>query len=85
MLELFGRGYVIEHCVSALNSLRKSEAYQIYTAELLHGIAQSLGVQAIPFMEYLDALKPHKQEERSSEEVIDSIRKKAQKIKGGDN
>lgn len=84
LLDLFGRGYVVEHCVSTLNSLRAQEAYQMYTAELLRGIANSLGIQVSSYTEFLEQLKPKKEETRTSEEVVDSIREKARKLKGGE-
>ena len=82
MLELFGRGYVIEHCVSTFNAIQREENYREYITEILRYIAKANGVEIL--MSYRDVVKASKNEveERTSEEVINSIRQKADAIRG---
>lgn len=56
----------------------------MYTAEVLRGIANSLGIQVSSYSEFLEQLKPKKEETRTSEDVVNSIREKARKLKGGE-
>lgn len=83
-----GRGYVIEHCVSTLNSLRQEENYRVYITELLRTIAKGVGYDVK--YRYSDLLndtkaKPQASEERTSEEIITNIKVKAETIKNGFN
>ena len=83
MLELFGRGYVIEHCVSTFNAIQREENYRGYITEILRCIAKANGVSiSLSYKDILDASKGEKDEERTSEEVITSIRNKADAIRG---
>lgn len=43
LLDLFGRGYVIEHCISHLKQISKDEAYRIYITDALKAIADNTG------------------------------------------
>ena len=40
-MELLGRGYVIEHCISALKSNNEEKAYKIYVTDALKAIAEN--------------------------------------------
>ena len=78
-----GRGYVIEHCVSTLNAIRKEEGYRIYLTEVLRGIARQSGISFdMSYREYIESMKPQKEETRTAEEVIDSIKEKVRNIRG---
>lgn len=78
-----GRGYVIEHCVSTLNTNRKEDAYKVYLTEVLRRIAKCSGIEInTTYMEFIDSMKPQKEETRTSEEVIAGIKDKLQKIRG---
>lgn len=70
MLELFGKGYVIEHCISLFKEEQTAETYRIYVTELLSCIAQSMGVTINA--KYIDILHP--KEEKSAQEIIDHIK-----------
>ena len=73
MLELFGSGYVIDHCVSALFEYRKEELYRTYITDALKAHFR-LNIR------YADLLKPP--ETRTSEEIIDNIKGKLSRLGG---
>lgn len=81
-----GRGYVIEHCVSTLNSIRQEENYRIYLTEVLRTIAKGVGYN-IKYS-YSDMLNDSKQssiveEEKTPDEIISRIKSKAELINNG--
>lgn len=83
MLELFGRGYVVEHCISAFNEKQKEETYRLYVTEILRGIGKQVGVSfSMSYTELIESMKPQKEETRTADEVIDDIKEKARKIRG---
>lgn len=41
MLELFGRGYVIEHCIAALKADNEEKAFKVYVTDALMAIADN--------------------------------------------
>lgn len=77
-----GRGYVIEHCVSASKAMQKEDEYHEYVTEILRCIAKANGVSIS--ISYRDILESYKDagEERKPEDVINSIKKKADIIRG---
>ena len=79
MLELLGRGYVIEHCVSVTNNTRKEEIYRMYVTESLRIISSGVGREIT--VKYTDIIerctsRGKAEETRTPEEIIDNIRKK---------
>ena len=78
-----GRGYVIEHCVSTFNHMQEEDAFKTYASEILRSISKSLGVDVtMSFHDYLESMKPQKEETRTAEEVVSGIKAKAQKLRG---
>ena len=79
MLELFGRGYVIEHCISALSRKQKENAFKNYVCEALRIITKNTatheGATYIDgrFSDVIDTSKPKKQDERKCGEIVSGI------------
>lgn len=67
LLELFGSGYVMEHCVSAFLEHRRNQLYQTYITDALKEIGKLN-------MRFEDWFKP--EETRTAKEIINGIRKK---------
>jgi len=67
LLDLFGSGYVIDHCVSAFLKSQREELYQYYITDALKVIGHL-------DRRFFDYFKP--EEERTAKEIIDSIKKK---------
>ena len=82
MLELMGRGYVIEHCMSTFNNIQETKIYRSYVSEVLRALAKRNGID-IP-IKYSDLIerKREAKEPESSAEVIDRIKAKLEKVRG---
>jgi len=81
-----GRGYVIEHCVSTLNLLRKEDNYRVYLTEVLRGISKSVGCEIrLGYDEFMKNSRRGQEnaEERTPGEIISTIRAKAELINNG--
>ena len=80
MLELLGRGYVIQHCVSLLNKKNEERAYQYYVTDTLRAIANMIyrGNGNLIETRYYDIMNPKKieQPDRTADEIIYSFQKR---------
>lgn len=86
MLEIMGRGYVIEHCVSALSSLQEEQTFKAYTADCLKMIAESMGGQiSARFADLVDYGKKTPKKEHTDEEVRANIKAKLRHMEGGES
>ena len=81
MLELFGSGYVIEHCIAAIKAEMKDESYRCYVTDCFMNIVNMLaGKQALK-KRYYDILHPAPVDERSAEEIVaDNIKRLGLKV-----
>lgn len=82
MLELMGRGYVIEHCISTFNNIQESKIYRMYVSEMLRALARRNGIDISVKYSDLIERKQEVREPESSAEVIDRIKTKLEKVKG---
>lgn len=82
-----GRGYVIEHCVSTLNAIRQEENYRIYITDVLKMIAQGVGYKVkFRYADFLKKAKDNQKDDgRTSEDIINAIKAKAELINNGPN
>lgn len=71
MLEVFGRGYVIEHCISSFYKYTEEHSYRIYVTDVLRSLN---GNKELP--RYYDYINIKKEKEKSAKEVKDKIRGK---------
>uniref|UniRef100_A0AAU8B6A7 Uncharacterized protein n=1 Tax=Dulem virus 33 TaxID=3145751 RepID=A0AAU8B6A7_9CAUD len=74
-----GQMYVIDHCMTALQSDKREEAYRIYVTDCLRLIAKNTAPMA--HGEYIgkrfaDIINPKPEETRTADEIIDHIKKK---------
>jgi hypothetical protein len=67
---LYGKGYVIQHCISLFQKEQETQSYQIFVTELLTGIARGMGAQVNT--RYVDLLYP--KEEKSADDIINHIK-----------
>lgn len=88
MLDLFGRGYVIEHCISSLSIKRKDEQYKYYLTDCLKNINKIIATQYSG--EYINErfynlVKDEiEKEEKTGDEIVKEVMKKAcLNVKGG--
>ena len=85
MLELYGTGYVIDHCISRLSQEREARLYRIYVTDALMGIMNTLHIAyggGIITERYIDLLDPQPEETRSAEEIKNTI---LSKLRGEDD
>lgn len=69
-MALYGKGYVIQHCISLFQEEQEIQSYRIFVTELLGGIAQGMGAQINK--RYVDILYP--KEEKSADDIINHIK-----------
>ena len=71
MLELFGRGYVIEHCISSFKKNNEEMTYRVYVTDLLRYLTGDNKIRR-----YYDLVKPDKAPQKDAKEVKAKIRGK---------
>ncbi len=93
LLNIYGRRYVIEHCVSAIRRKNeaKDELFKIYITDMLKGIAETVIYstydQKVELPRYADTIKeikepPKKKKPQSADEIIFNIRKRITELQG---
>ena len=78
MLELFGRGYVIEHCISSFKNKKQVEALTIYVTDCLYTIANGIyggGNKAIKDR-FCNLTKEEVEPKESEDDIINRIKQK---------
>ena len=87
-LEIFGKGYVIEHCVAFFQRQQKEEEYRVYVTDTLKAMAESIAHAyggSVPKYRYADIIQPGKpevEETRTAQEIISNISKKLNRMTG---
>ena len=71
LLEIFGRGYVIEHCISSFQKHKEEMTYRVYVTDLLRYMSGNNDVER-----YYDLIKVDKKPQKNAKEVKDKIRVK---------
>ena len=86
LLEMVGKGYVIDHCVSLFNKQVKEERYRNYIADSLRLISENVAklVGGSYFKtRYAELCEQAKEPEKSGDEIArDIIRRAKLKLKG---
>ena len=77
MLEIMGKGYVIEHCISFFQKENREKSYQYYVTDLLWGIARKQGLDVSE--RFRDLVEPKKIEGKPKK-IISKIKNK---LEGG--
>ena len=78
MLELLGRGYVIEHCISSFKNKKHLEALTIYVTDCLFTIANGIyggGNKAIKDR-FCNLIIEESKPKESEDEIINRIKQK---------
>lgn len=88
MLEILGSGYVIEHCIAALDDLAQKKAFEAYVTDCLKALTvNTAGQEEKSYMKsrYSELVnfdrKPRKQQ--SAEEIKSNIFGKLKAMSGG--
>ena len=81
---MFGWGYVIDHCIALFQKKEQEKAIALYMGECLRTIAEntakSVGGSYIT-VKLSEILDPKPREERSAEEIIDTIKEKVNNMR----
>lgn len=87
MLELIGRGYAIEHCVSFFNKKREEQRFKYYLTDAIRILTYNTSMKARGVMEkrYCDLINrtSQKEDNRTAEDVIKNISDKLKKMSEG--
>ena len=79
MLEVMGRGYVIDHVIASLRKQRKELTYRIYVTESLRIIAENtakfVGGRMLT-QSFVDIIEPKEKPKMTTEGVVSKMRKK---------
>ena len=78
MLELLGRGYVIEHCISSFKNKKRLEALTIYATDCLYTIANGIyggGNKAIKDR-FCELIERETRPKETEDEIINRIKQK---------
>ena len=86
MLDLLGKGYVIDHCVSLFQKKQNEKQYRAYITDALMAITETLadryGGRKMT-MRWMEMIQPPKPEDtRTGEEIKASIVGKLRKLGG---
>lgn len=91
MLDLIGKGYIVDHCVSLFNDRMKERLYRVYITDTLKclndNVAKVVGGSALK-ARYYDLLEEgnKKEIEKTGDEIaLEIIRKAGLKVKGKEN
>lgn len=91
MLDLIGKGYIVDHCVSLFENRAKERLFQIYITDTLKclndNVAKVFGGATLK-MRYYDLLESGKktESEKTGDEIaLEIIRKAGLKVKGKEN
>lgn len=85
MLELFGSGYVIDHCVSAFSKGQQEKLYRMYLTDALKVISENTAGgehRSAMSKRWIDLAEPKKPEEtRNADEIISDFKRR---LNGGE-
>lgn len=78
-MEIFGRGYIIEHCISAFKISQEEKAYKIYLTDVLRA---QLRTDSIPRYADLISSVDHSEKDADPEEIKDRIKNGINALRG---
>lgn len=79
MLEVMGRGYVMEYCISSLRKWEKELEYRVYITDALKAIAENTAKNVggtFLTKRYVDSVLPSNKKEVTSAQVVSKMKKK---------
>ena len=71
MLELYGKGYVSDFCISLFLKEQEQKAYQMYITDCLRILVNSMGCKLNA--RYIDIIEPKPEETRTADEIIEQV------------
>lgn len=88
MLDLMGKGYIIQHCVALTSEKTKEKIFKIYITDALRAIAENTAKQyggKVMNLRFADLISEEKHEEKqpTEDEIISGLKAKLRKNKHG--
>lgn len=82
-MELFGSGYVIDHCISAYNLYAEEKLYKVYVTDCLKIL---VGGEFMRYNDIVESLYNHDNKEiESAEEIIERLSARLDELGGGES
>ena len=66
LLDVLGRGYVVEHCIAAFNSMQEERLYRIYVTDSLKALIKA-------DKRYYDFIDRKPVKKRTYDEIMDEV------------
>lgn len=90
LIEMLGRGYIVDNCIAFYNRRMEEQAFRIYVSDLVLGIYNRLipsGAEPLTarYADYLEYSKPKKKEKTGDEIAAEIIAKFGLKQKENEN
>lgn len=79
-MEIFGRGYIIEHCISTFKILQKENLYRSYMADILRALLRNPEVPR--YSDLIADFHDPKEKNPDPEEIKDRIKNGLNKLRG---
>ena len=79
-MELFGKGYVIDHCIAYFKNRREERLYKAYITDVLRTIAETAGGMAgvkIEAEDFKQLAGWVKEDDRTGDEIAEDIIRRA--------
>ena len=81
MLDLFGRGYVIDHCISSFKNRNEEKTYRMYVTDALFALTNMAnkhwgGDGNALTKRYAEIITIKKEKDESAEDIINRIKSK---------
>lgn len=79
LLDLFGKGYVVDHCIAFLQKQRRQEELEYYITDTLMYIAQNtanIGGGKVPKIRFYEVMNQKPEETRTAQDIINNIKRK---------
>lgn len=76
MLDLMGSGYVIDHCIAAINADRRRQTFEVYVTDSLYVMLKYINRGKDVLDRYWDMINPKPKDERSGAEIAADIIKR---------
>ena len=79
MLDLLGKGYVVDHCIAFLRKRRRQEELEYYITDTLMYIAQNtanISGGKVPKKRFYEVMNQKPEETRTAQDIINNIKHK---------
>jgi hypothetical protein len=79
LLDLFGKGYVVDHCIAFFQKQKRQEELEYYITDTLMYIAQNtanISGGKVPKNRFYEIMNRKPEETRTAQDIINNIKRK---------